>query len=139
MRISTKNEDAIWAAFHNFNIVTDIFQCGFLESKFIPWLAISPDAIAIVRSPEGQKVLATIELKTRVSPEHVAEAEQIAARWNHKMIVCILGTNNKKDIMVKEHATQVMIQMATCNLNWAVYIVGQPGTSNTHGRILYKA
>ena len=31
MRIGTKNEDAILAAFHNVNIVTDIFQCGLLE------------------------------------------------------------------------------------------------------------
>jgi len=135
MRIGTKNEDAILAALRNFNIAADIFQCGLLESKFIPWLAASPDAIAIVRSPEGQKVLATIEVKTRVSPEGVAEAERIAACWSHKMIVCILGTDNIEDITDKEHATQVMIQMATCNLNWAIYIVGQPGTSNTHGRI----
>jgi len=79
MRIGTKNEDAILAAFHNFSIVTDIFQSGLLES------------------------------------------------------------DNIEDIMDKEHATQVMIQMATCNLNWAIYIEGQPGTSNTHGCIIYIA
>jgi hypothetical protein len=133
MRIGTKNEDAILAAFHNFSIVTDIFQSGLLESKFIPWLAASLDA------PEGQKVLATIEVKMRVSPERVAEAERIAACWNHKMLVCLVGTDNIEDIMDKEHATQVMIQMATCNLNWAIYIEGQPGTSNTHGCIIYIA
>jgi hypothetical protein len=39
--------------------------------------------------------------------------------------------------MERKHLTQVMIQMATCNLHWGVYIVGQPGTSNTYGWILY--
>jgi hypothetical protein len=42
-------------------------------------------------------VLATIEVKKRVSPEHVAEAERIAAHWNHKMIVCIIGNAEEKD------------------------------------------
>jgi hypothetical protein len=36
MRICTKNEDAILAAFHNYSIVTDLFKCGLLESKKVP-------------------------------------------------------------------------------------------------------
>jgi hypothetical protein len=39
--------------------------------------------------------------------------------------------------MDKEHATQGLIQMATCQVNWGAYVVGKPCTSNTNGRILY--
>jgi hypothetical protein len=137
MRIGTKNEDAILAAFCNYNIVTDLFQCRLLESNKVPWLAASPDAMTIVKNPNGQKVLGTIEVKTRVSPEHAAEVERIASHWNNKMIVCIVGNDNIKEIMDKEHAMQVTIQMATCHLNWAIYIVKQPRTTKTHGQILY--
>jgi hypothetical protein len=76
-------------------------------------------------------------VKTRVSQEHVAEGEKIAAHWNHKLIVCISGTDDVEAVMDKEHATQVLIQMATCNMCWAAYIVGQLGTTNTNGRIIY--
>jgi hypothetical protein len=35
--------------------------------------------------------------------------------------------------MDKEHANHVLIQMATCNVHWAAYVVGQLGTTNTNG------
>jgi hypothetical protein len=99
IRIGTKNEDAILAAFKNHSNVTDMFSCGLLESKHVPWLAASPNAIAVVKNPHGGKVLATVDMKTRVAPKSITEAETIAARWNNKL--------------------------------------GQAGTSNTTGRIIY--
>jgi hypothetical protein len=89
------------------------------------------------KNPDNEKVLATVEVKTRVSQERIAEAERIAAAYKHKLIICIMGQDNIEEVMDKEHATQVLIQMATCQVNWGAYIVGQPGTSNTNGRILY--
>jgi hypothetical protein len=68
------------------------------------------------KTPDGEKVLTTFEVKTRVSLEHVAEAERIAAWWNNKCIICITGTDDIEYVMDKEHATQVMIQMATCHV-----------------------
>jgi len=85
----------------------------------------------------AKKVIATVEVKTRVSLERITEAERIAAWWNHKLIICIAGTDDIEVVMDNEHTTRVMIQMATWRLHWGVYIVGQPGTSNTNGRILY--
>ncbi len=82
-------------------------------------------------------MLATVEVKTRVAPERIAEAETIAPHWNDKLIICNIGTDDAEAVMDKEHLTQVMIQMATCNLHWGVYIVGQAGFSNTTGRIIY--
>jgi len=54
-------------------------------------------------------VLATIEVKTRVSPECIAKAETIAA-WNNKLIVYIISTDDTAAVMDREHLTQVMIQ-----------------------------
>jgi hypothetical protein len=51
MQIGTKNEDTILAVFWNHNNGTDFFCRCLLESKHIPWLAASPDAIAIVKKP----------------------------------------------------------------------------------------
>jgi hypothetical protein len=133
MRIGTKNEDAILAAFKNHSNVTDMFSCGLLELKHVPWLAASPNVIAVVKNPHGGKVLATVDMKFRVAPESITEAKTITAHWNNKLIVGIIGTDDAKEVGDKDHLTQVLIQMATCNLHWGVYIVGQAGTSNTTG------
>jgi hypothetical protein len=76
-------------------------------------LAASPDAIVIIKNPDGNKVIATVEVKTRVSLERITEAERIAAWWNHKLIICIAGTDDIEVVMDNEHTTRVMIQMAT--------------------------
>lgn len=55
-------------------------------------------------------MLATIEVKTRVSPECIAKAETIAACWNNKLIVYIISTDDTAAVMDREHLTQVMIQ-----------------------------
>jgi hypothetical protein len=136
MRIGTKNEDAILCAFRSLRQVTDIFCCGLVENKELPWLAASPDVIFIVKNPQGEKVLAMVEVKTRVSPTRIAEAERIASHWNNKLIMCVVGVDDITSVMDKEHETQIMIQMAMLHLNWAVYLVGQPGMQNTQGRII---
>lgn len=100
MCIGTKNEDAILATFKNHSN-----SRGLLESKHVPWLAVSPDAIAIIKNPHGEKVLATVEVKTRVAPERITEAETSAARWNNKLIVCIIGTDDAEEVMDKDHIT----------------------------------
>jgi len=78
MRIGTKNEDAILLAFCSSDKVTDIFSCGLLESKEISWLVACPDAVAIIKTPNGDKALASVEVNTRVLLTHIAEAERIA-------------------------------------------------------------
>ena len=127
----------ILAAFRSHDMVTDIFTCGLLELKEVPWLAASPDAVAIIKNPNGNKVLATVEVKTRVSAQCIAAAEQIAECFNNKVIVCGIDHDDIEEVMDKEQAMQIMIQMSTMNLCYAVYLVGQLGTSNTTGCIIY--
>jgi hypothetical protein len=137
MKIGTKNEDAILRALRCHQQVSDLWSCGLFESKEYPWLAASPDAIAIVKAPGGRTVVATVEVKTRVSPQRIAQAEEIARQYTDKPIVCVVGENNMSDVMDKDHATQVLIQMITLKVQWALYVVGQPGTASNTGRIIY--
>ncbi len=65
-----------------------------------------------------------MEVKTRVSPEHVVEAKRILSHCNNKIIACIVHTDDIEQVMDREHSIQVMIPMATCKLSWAIYIVG---------------
>jgi hypothetical protein len=67
MRIGTKNEDAILLAFCSSDKVTEI-----------SWLVACPDAVAIIKTPNGDKALASVEVNTRVLLTHIAEAERIA-------------------------------------------------------------
>jgi hypothetical protein len=87
MVIGTKNEDAILKSFASLHIVHEVFDCGLFESKHHPWLAASPDGFALFDSPgspssDGEQYVrhfGTLEVKTRVSPERIAMAEEIAA------------------------------------------------------------
>jgi hypothetical protein len=83
MVIGTKNESAIIAAFRRSNYVLDIFECGLFESLDHPWLAASPDAIAVLKMSSGN-YMATVEVKTRVSLERISIAERIAEKYQHK-------------------------------------------------------
>jgi hypothetical protein len=48
------------------NYVLKFFECGLFECLHHPWLAASPDDIAVLRT-SGGNYLATVEVKTRVS------------------------------------------------------------------------
>jgi len=82
IRMGNKNEDAVLMAFASFCSVTDIFQCGLFESKVYPWLAASPDGIAIIMEPEGNKKVVVVEIKTRISLERIRATEEIRAKYN---------------------------------------------------------
>jgi len=78
-----------------------------------------------------------VEVKTRVFASQIAEEERIAAQWNNNIIICIVGEHDLTAVMVKDPVRQIMIQMASLQLHWAVHLVGQPGTTNRQGRLIY--
>ena len=42
-----------------------------------------------------------------------------------------------EEVVEKDHATQLMMQMSTVGVDWAVYIVAKAGTQGSSGRIIY--
>jgi len=88
--------------------------------------------------PEGNKKVAVVEIKTWVSLEQIRAAEEIRAKYNdNEIIETFIGSPIFEEVVKKDHATQLMIQMSTVGIDWAVYIVTQAGTQGSSGRIIY--
>ena len=81
-----------------------IFEVGLLENKTYPWIAASPDGVAVVGFQEDENVVASIEIKTRVSLEQIQQAEEIAAKYQPKLIVCEIGDKTWKEC-IEKHST----------------------------------
>jgi len=87
MIIGAWNEDAVLVAFSNLPFVKKVFSCGLFKSHRFPWLAASPDAIAVLASNDSRLVCSVIEVKTRTTENTIVEAEGIAAKHNGKNIL----------------------------------------------------
>jgi hypothetical protein len=114
MVVGSKNEGAVLKVFSQLNYVEELFDCGLLESEVLPWLAASPDALATICFSDDCFENATVKIKTRVSKDKIAAAEQIAQKYNNKRI-------------------QLMIQLCVVRMCLCCYIVAQPGTNSATG------
>ncbi len=75
-----------------------------------PWLAASPDGIAIIMEPEGNKKVVVVEIKTRISLERIRATEEIRAKYNdNETIETFIGSPIFEEVVEKDHATQLMI------------------------------
>ena len=137
MVIGAKNESAVLQAFSKLSYVRSIFEVGLLENKTYPWMAASPDGVAVVGFMPEENVVASIEIKTRVSMERIQQAEEIAAKYQHKLIVCEIGDETWEECVESEHSTQVLLQLWVMRLQRAFYIVATPGSSTSNGKITY--
>ena len=48
MKRGTKNEEAAMIALRGLDFVTECWECGMLGIKEHPWIAVSPDGIAVI-------------------------------------------------------------------------------------------
>jgi hypothetical protein len=76
-------------------------------------------------------------VKTKVSLERIAMAEEIAARYNNNNIICEIGHETWMDCVEQSHHIQCMVQCIVLNIKWCVYIIGQPGARGRGGDIIY--
>jgi len=74
-------------------------------------MAASPDGVAVVGFMPEENVVAPIEIKTRVSTKQIQQAEEIAAKYQHKLIVSEIGDETWKKCIEEEHLTQVLLQL----------------------------
>jgi hypothetical protein len=58
---------------------------------------------------------ACIAVTAHVSLERIAAAEQIAAKYNQKMIVCCVGDKTWTECVEEDHATQVQHNLQCYN------------------------
>jgi hypothetical protein len=112
MIIGARNEDAVLVAFSNLPFIKKVFSCGFFKSRRFPWLAASPDAIAVLASNDSRLVCSVIEVKTRTTENTITEAEGIAAKHNGKYILANIEDDVWNDTVPQDHSNQVLLQLA---------------------------
>jgi hypothetical protein len=52
-----------------------------------------------------------LNYETRVATERVSEAQQIAVKYQDKLITCDIGDDTWKYCVEKEHSMQVLLQL----------------------------
>jgi hypothetical protein len=82
MVIGSHNEDAVLSTMSKYSRIVKLYSCGLFESNIIPWLAASPDAIAVVTNTQGKS---------------------IARKNNLKPILCNYGDEKWTECIGKEH------------------------------------
>jgi hypothetical protein len=82
MVIGSKKEEAVRQSLSQMPYVKHVFNVGLLESNREHWLAASPDAIMLVNFYEDDTPPRpfVVEVKTRVSSDQIAAAEQVLKR-----------------------------------------------------------
>jgi len=106
MVIGAKNESVVSQAFSKLSFIRSIFEVGLLLNKTYPWMAASPDGVVVAGFEPDENVVASIEMNTRVYTERIQQAEEIAAKYQHKHIVCEIGDETWKECIEEEHLTQ---------------------------------
>jgi len=140
MVIGTKNEDAVLMAFSKLPHVLHIWSVGLLENKHYPWLAASPDAIAILQHPDGRTPVCVVEVKTRTTETTIQVAEVLAEKYktDDGVIWAEVEDDAWKELVPKDHSDQVILQMIVSGCISCCYLCSRPGTERQKGRILYQ-
>jgi hypothetical protein len=74
-------------------------------------MAASPNGVAVVTLNGNERIVRSIEIKIRVATERVAEAQQISAKYRHKLIACDISDKTWKEGVKQEHSLQVMLRL----------------------------
>ncbi len=128
MVFGSKNEEAVLLHLASKNYVLNMYDCGLLESKDSPWLVASPDAIAVIDSGDGEAKRCVVEVKTRVSPEKIAEALRIAKKHNNAVIFTDFEGDVWKKCVEQDHRNQIMVQLIVTGFKHCCYIVSRAGS-----------
>ena len=94
MKEGTANELPNMVKLDKYDFVLDMFEVGLLQSNEHAYIGVSPDGIVMIKVPGGEygnlpPVTACLEIKTRVRPNTIADAEAVLlATYNKHIIVC---------------------------------------------------
>jgi hypothetical protein len=88
--------------------------------------------VAVVNLNDNELIVASMEMKARVATERVAEVQQIAVKYQYKLITCDIGDDTSwNECIEKKHSIQVLLQLWVMHLQNAFDIVALPGTSTS--------
>ena len=135
MMRGSASEGAGLSALNSLPFIVTVFECGMLAMKHSRYLARSPDGVALVDAQILQKfnteeghvvneneipfVLATVEIKTRVTSKSLNTALELATE---DAAFCEVGHETFRKYIPESHTAQVLLQMMILDVNVAIYL-----------------
>ena len=77
MITGTENEEPISQKLETEDFVVAFFEVGLLQFTNIPYLAVSPDGVAIIKLQDGTEETACMEIKTRVAEMTINKVREL--------------------------------------------------------------
>lgn len=151
----TENESAVLSAVRSMYFVKAVFEVGMLGDLSNPWLAASPDGVALLTISElkyaqcpgscpvdcsfhdfasgnlssAHGEVASLEIKTSVASSSL---QRNVRRASVDVVTCIVGDDVFNRMIPKEHVGQMVQQMCVLQCHFSIYV----GASQTG--LLYK-
>ncbi|PXF43106.1 hypothetical protein BWQ96_07140 [Gracilariopsis chorda] len=129
MMRGTANEPAVVASLKLKAFVQAFYSCGMLSMKAKPWLACSPDGIAIIElldlglcseeSETESTQLCSVEIKTNVAQSSLDRALGLATA---DLVTCEVGDQSFRRYIPAEHIGQILHQMLVLAVNYVIYV-----------------
>ena len=120
MHEGTMNEEPTADAFSLEPMVVDFYEIGLLQCNEFPFIAVSPDGVAMLQFNRGETHHACVEIKTRVAEKTVAQA--LNAMIAHgRFVHCAYDDVAFKKCVPSEHRHQVLHQAFIANFwHWCL-------------------
>ena len=77
MITGTENEEPISQKMETEDFVVAFFEVGLLQFMNIPYLAVSPDGVAIIKLQDGTKEIACMKIKKRVAETTINKVREL--------------------------------------------------------------
>ena len=120
----TKNEKSVMDCLRNQPWAIRVWDVGLVAMKRYRWIGVSADGIIEFDSPQGHRVKATLEIKTKLAQQRINHAETIAAA-NGKYFECVAGDTTWFASVPWEYRGQVLHQATVFNVDHAVFVMAK--------------
>ena len=130
MMRGTINEPAVMEALTSKDFVIAVFEVGMLALPSSPWLACSPDGVALIKVQDvDDLVVCPVEIKSFVASSSL---DRMLASASVSVIYCEVGDDIFRKIIPDGHIGQLLMQMVVLDSHFIVYVAAsETGILNT--------
>ena len=115
----TVNEAAVFRTLKSKLYIKAIFEVGMLAQIKLLWIACSLDAVALVILPNGEIVIAVVEIKSSICDESLACILSVA---NQDLVICEFGDEAFRARVPEKHMGQLLQQLVVSSLRHVLYV-----------------
>lgn len=119
MKRGTVNEGAIASAIAAHPSILGVFEVGMLSRKDNSGIACSCDLLVLFRLPNGDVVIASVEMKSGIADSSV---DRLIDLVSPEVIFCELGDETFSKWVPEHHIGQLLDQMVVVSLKYALYV-----------------